>query len=359
MKLRRIANVLLFTLLMPMIGVEEACREIAKGGLPEDRVFQRLYEHYRIHKSFPQYTFEAELLHAAIHLEFAGLGHAYVFERLFTMVMDWFDDMRRSIPELYTALITVIIGIALNNVVIILLTPSMPVLSLIQLVSLMVIPIIHRFQPEVFEYSYKPPLLAMAVIAPISYIISHDMLITLFVSTCAFAAFYLPQFVRNLVSWRMIGFRIRHSFQSLLYDPVPTPLRPYTALEGELSRVWELARLVGSQEFVGRVIILVDRTLYFIRTLMRGSAFYGMFIPIGYMITLVITQAFLGVMSPIGFTAIGSVPMLMPNKDVLEVMLLISAIVTSLSFGKALHSIGLGVSLMPIFLAPIIALGVS
>ncbi len=169
-------------------------------------------------------------------------------------------------------------------------------------------------------------------------------------SGLGFATLYIPQFIRFIRNYLGLPQRVLNSFNELLTIPNPQPPRPITIVERELRPLWDYAYSVGVREFVERVNILVDSMIDFIRRSVVTGFVYGPFVGVGYAF-MTFTAYILA-----GIHAVTMTGMNLPvslNPQLINSTLIPLAIATAILTGKSMHSIGLGISLIPIFLIPL------
>jgi len=181
-----------------------------------------------------------------------------------------------------------------------------------------------------------------------------------------FAVFYMPQFIRFAVDYLGMYGRVSKAFGELLLVSDPRPPVPRTLVERELVQLWDYAYSRGSRDVVERVNMVVDSFMNFIGQVVRSGFLYGPFIAVSYAMMLSLTAMLLALHTPAlassavssatGITSAASIISGLANTNALFVMLIALGASTSVIVGKAMHSIGLGISLLPLFLAPIITL---
>jgi hypothetical protein len=160
--------------------------------------------------------------------------------------------------------------------------------------------------------------------------------------------------------------RVSKAFGELLLVHDPKPPTPRTLVERELIQLWDYAYSRGSRDVIERVNMVVDSFTNFIGQVVRSGFVYGPFIAVSYALMVVLVAMLLAfhapalassaVSSATGITSAASIISGLANTNALLTMLIALGASTSIVVGKAMHSIGLGISLLPLFLAPIIAL---
>jgi hypothetical protein len=246
---------------------------------------------------------------------------------------------------------------------------------IVGLINLLYIPLIHYYQVELVKYDYVKPLISGFVGLGVGLTVSSLLLrlpglMTAAVSIIAFgigfAALYMPQFVRFAKDYVGMYSRVSKSFGELLLISDPKPPVPRTLVERELAQLWDYAYSRGSRDVVERVNMVVDSFMNFVRQAVRSGFVYGPFIAVSYAMMLALAAMLLALHAPAyassavssatGITSVASIISGLANTSALFTMLIALGASTSIIVGKAMHSIGLGISLLPLFLAPIIAL---
>jgi len=246
---------------------------------------------------------------------------------------------------------------------------------IVGLINLLYIPLIHYYQIELAKYDYIKPLISGFVELGVGLTVSLLLLrlpalMTVVVSIMAFgigfAALYMPQFLKFARDYLGMPNRVSKSFGELLLVHDPKPPTPKTLVERELVQLWDYAYSRGSRDVVERVNMVVDSFMNFIGQVVRSGFVYGPFIAVSYAMMLALTAMLLAFHAPaLASSAVSSASRIgsavsiisgLANTNALFTMLIILGASTSVIVGKAMHSIGLGISLIPIFMAPIIAL---
>jgi hypothetical protein len=246
---------------------------------------------------------------------------------------------------------------------------------IVGLINLALIPLIHYYQVELVKYDYVKPLISGFVGLGIGLAVSLLLLrlpalmaatISIITFGMGFAVLYMPQFVRFVRDYLGMYGRVSKSFGELLLVHDPKPPVPRTIVEKELIKLWDYAYSRGSRDVVERVNMVVDSFMNFVRQVVRSGFLYGPFIAVSYAMMLPLTAVLLALHAPalassavssaVGITGAVSFIAGLANAYALFTMLIALGASTSIVVGKAMHSIGLGISLLPLFLAPIIAL---
>jgi hypothetical protein len=246
---------------------------------------------------------------------------------------------------------------------------------IVGLINLAFIPLIHYYQVELVKYDYVKPLISGLAGLSIGLAVSLLLLrlpglmaaaVSIMAFGLGFAALYMPQFIRFVKDYLGMYGRVSKSFGELLLVSDPRPPVPRTLVERELIQLWDYAYSRGSRDVIERVNMVVDSFMNFIRQVVRSGFLYGPFIAVSYAMMLALTAMLLALHAPAfassavssatGITGAVSFIAGLANAYALFTMLIALGASTSIIVGKAMHSIGLGISLIPLFLAPIIAL---
>jgi hypothetical protein len=245
---------------------------------------------------------------------------------------------------------------------------------IVGLINLLYIPLIHYYQVELVKYDYAKPLISSFVGLGIGLALTQMLrlpglmaaTISIITFGIGFAVLYMPQFIRFAMDYLGMYGRVSKSFGELLLvsDPKPPVLR--TIVEKELAQLWDYAYSRGSRDVVERVNMVVDSFMNFIGQVVRSGFVYGPFIAVSYAMMLALTAMLLALHAPAlassavssatSITSAASIISGLANTNALFTMLIALGASTSIIVGKAMHSIGLGISIIPLFLAPIIAL---
>jgi hypothetical protein len=246
---------------------------------------------------------------------------------------------------------------------------------IVGLINLLYIPLIHYYQVELVKYDYAKPMISGLAGLGIGLVASSLLLrlpalmtatISIITFGIGFAVFYMPQFIRFAMDYLGMYSRVSKSFGELLLVSDPKPPVPRTIVEKELIQLWDYAYSRGSRDVVERVNMVVDSFMNFIRQVVRSGFLYGPFIAVSYALMVVLVAMLLALHAPaLASSAVSSASSItgavsfiagLANAYALFTMLIALGASTSIVVGKAMHSIGLGVSLIPLFLAPVIAL---
>jgi hypothetical protein len=246
---------------------------------------------------------------------------------------------------------------------------------IVGLINLAFIPLIHYYQIELVKYDYVKPIIGGSAGLSIGLVVSLLLLrlpglmtatISIIAFGLGFAVLYMPQFTRFTMDYLGMYGRVSKSFGELLLVHDPKPPTPRTIVERELVQLWDYAYSRGSRDVVERVNMVVDSFTNFIGQAVRSGFVYGPFIAVSYAMMLALVAMLLALHAPaLASSAVSSASSIssavsfiasLANTNALLTMLIALGASTSIIVGKAMHSIGLGISLIPIFIAPIIAL---
>lgn len=349
--LRRLINMVLFTLLAPIISYEEAAREIALGNKKEDKIFLKCVVTNRRIKG-PEW----ELVEAARSYEYSGLEHGVYFEYLFLKLSMFIENLKKRLSEYHVAVLTMTIGLTLLSLILIVLTGSTVSLLIVCLSCILVLFLIHVLQVRILEYRYSKPMLvgfttamsALFLSALVFHINDMSMLceVSIISFSVPFLVLYLPQFLNFMKLMLNLRSRIMRPFYELLWNPVPIPIRGSTEIEREFSRVFEKGREIGAPWFIARINKVVEILLDLLTTIHRQGLIYAMFVPAGFLTVLfIVKMLYLNmVFSSHMFLTAATIPLFyMPDIGKIRLFLLTYGYVTGLVTGKMIHSIGIGV----------------
>jgi hypothetical protein len=235
--------------------------------------------------------------------------------------------------------------------------------------------LIHYYQIELAKYDYVKPMISGLAGLGVGLAVSLLLLrlpglmtatISIITFGIGFAVFYIPQFTRFAKDYMGMPNRVSKSFGELLLVHDPKPPTPRTLVERELVQLWDYAYSRGSRDVVERVNMVVDSFMNFIRQVVRSGFLYGPFIAVSYAMMLALAAMLLAFHAPAlassavssasGISSAASIISGLANVNAIFTMLIALGASTSIVVGKAMHSIGLGISLLPLFLAPVIAL---
>ena len=350
MNIREVVADMVFILRAPVDGIDEAINASARYS----EGWRRIGTLLRVVQTpwvLPR-GYRRELVGVASTYFSAGSDPSITFMALYNkytnILAQWLDQQYQAL----LATIAVALMISIASIIVIVGAPT-----IMPLASLVLLPIIHAFQVQITRYDYTMPGISGIIGSIVGFIIStllhtnplQAAVLTLMGFGTGFAVLYMPQFIRFLRDYTGMPGRVLTSFGELLMVHNPRPPRPVTIIERELAPLWEYAYSVGVREFIERVNMLVDSLLTFVRRSFNVGLAYGPFIIIGYL-SMLFTYS---ILSSIKIHT--TIPLLQPMTFAYTLLPL--AVVTSLLVGKAIHSIGLGVSLIPIFLVPVLLMG--
>lgn len=355
MDVREIVADLVFVVRAPVDGIEQALNEVA--GL--SMAWRKIATVMRVLNSpwiLPR-SYRRELLSIANTYFSAGSDPAITFMALLNRYNSVLNQWAEWQGQALTAMIAIAIMLGVLSFLVILgVPPAVPAVGLI------LVPFIHYFQLEITKYDYVNPSIAAAITGVIAYAISQYVLGLGIIQSAllvgiavgvSFAALYMPQFALFIRNYLGMPQRVLESFGELLTVPNPQPPKPITVVERELRPLWDYAYSVGVREFIERVNIVVDSLVTFIRRSVTTGMIYGPFISISYAFMLFVAYILYG----INVSQVTGIPMpITLNPQAITLSLIPFAITTAVLTGKAIHSIGLGISLVPLFLAPLIPL---
>ena len=355
MNIREIVADLIFIIRAPIDGVEEAMDEVSSLS----KAWKKMATIMKVLNSpwaMPR-NYRRELLGVAASYFSAGSDPSVTFMALLNKYNALLNQWSEWHAQALTAMIVMAIMLGVLSFMAILGAP--PIVSV---VGLVLAPLIHYFQIELTKYDYTKPGIAAAIAGSTAFAIGQYImhlttnqltLLTGIGAGAGFAALYMPQFIKFYKDYLGIPHRVLESFGELLTVPNPRPPRPVTIVERELRPLWEYAYSVGMREFIERVNMVVDSLVTFIRRNVNTGFIYGPFTAISYAFMVFVAYMLHG----ISLTQVTGVSMpITLNPQAVALALVPLAITTAVIAGKAMHSIGLGISLVPLFLAPIIPL---
>lgn len=331
MKLRELINYSIFVLISPLLGASGAIKMI------NDEAWSKMEE------GDAGKGFKAELYRAAINYEQAGTGVDNSFEFLSNALKINLDKNRRDMGEALSSVLMVVIGLSISTILTMLLGGSS---ILFPIALLAMIPLIHYFQVEVTKYDYKLPSILGALVGMATLLITRNYPYSLMMGSIAFSVPYMTQFRPSFLFIGPIKSTIMNSFNELMWSPDPTPLPTETLIGVEFEKLFEAARTIGAPLFLSKVNRVVYDVLSWIEDNNRTLLLYGLVIPIPYILLCMVTRILTINIAPMQ----GPFPIL-PSLDKSRETLMIDGIVSSILTGKTIHSIGVGIMLIPIFIA--------
>jgi hypothetical protein len=292
----------------------------------------------------------------------------------FMAILNKLNNVLSSRLQWVNASLTAVIVLSIMTGVLAFLT-ILGALLIVGLINLLYIPLIHYYQVELVKYDYVKPMISGLAGLGIGLAVSLLLLrlpglmtaaVSIITFGIGFAALYMPQFIRFAMDYLGMYSRVSKSFSELLLVSDPKPPTPRTLVERELIQLWDYAYSRGSRDVVERVNMVVDSFTNFIRQVVRSGFVYGPFIAVSYALMLALVAMLLALHAPalassavssaVGITGAVSFIAGLASANALFTMLIALGASTSVIVGKAMHSIGLGISLLPLFLAPVIAL---
>jgi hypothetical protein len=329
MRLRDVVNLMLLVLMSPLVGSDEAVRligdnvELTKAG--------------------------KLLLTMARHYEQSGISYDAYFEFLVQRFSNIVEDWRRMSSEVNLSILVLVMALIMVEALMVMLIGIGIAGLLLLLMPLLLIPIIHLNQPKIYEYDYLKPTVIGLASASVVYVITHNAPYSLIAFSLGFSTLYLPQFLGFLRLMINLEGRITEPILELTWNPNPRVIVGSSTIEREFSRVRDLAYSVGAPYFVTRAARIVDSVVFQLKAMFRDDVIYGVLIPISYIALVEFVEFVNGVLSG----SLSAVTVRAPfSYHVPTLALLISAVSTSILSGKVIHSIGLGLSIMFMFIIP-------
>ena len=348
MDIREIVADLIFIVRAPVDGINEAIIASSKYS-KEWRRIGTLLSAVQTPWVLPR-GYRRELVGVASTYFSAGSDPSITFMALYnkyTTVLNQWVEWEYQALSAVTA-ISIMMGL-LALMVILGAPPLLPI------VNLALVPILHYYQISITIYDYRRPSITgllggvagLAIGLGLGLGVSKSVILTLIGGSIGFSIYYIPQFLAFIRNYTGLPGRVLSSFGELLTVHNPRPPKPLTIIERELRPLWDYAYSVGVREFIERVNMLIDYLLSFVRRSVTTGIVFGPFTVIGYifvLFTFIILHSI-----KIGFT----IPINI-SPEALANTLIPLAVSTSILTGKAIHSIGLGIVLIPLFLLPII-----
>ncbi len=372
-QLRKLINMLIYILLAPILGHEEACRIIAEEGSKEDKIFINILRKLKARGIISPRTIEEELLTISKNFELSGVDSTVYFEYLQMKVTEHLTSLKKRYSDMLSAILTGVIGIFMFSIILSLFTTSVISRFIALLIPLAFILNIHVNQIEIVQYNYKIPTIIATLCTILMFIILHyafkidifsitmfEILVLTF--SISFAVLYVPQFLKFVNLILNINNRVIRPIHEMLWDPMKVNIKGDTLIEREIQRLIKLGKSICSPWFISRISRLVDSLIDLIKSSIRSSILYGIFIPVGFFLVINALSIF-STLSPSlnnisllnNMHNLYNIPIMLSfislcNRTQLKIFQLVGAIVTSMVTGKTIHSIGLGISLIPIML---------
>jgi len=341
--IRRVMNMLIFILLAPLVGYEEASREIARGGRREDKALLVAIEN--ISRGVRKRSIEYDLVEAARCYEYSGMGHDTYFEYLYTYIMLKFEDLRRTLSEYYIAVLTGSVGVSLASIILLMLGGPGPALLVYAATVIIMFILVHQVQPQIAEYRYVKPVLTALSVLGIAYIFKMPLEVDIIASCICASLFVMPSVIETFRMLLYSQTRLILPFLELLWNATPTPIHGRTLLEKELSRLWEYGYNIGAPWFIARLCRLVMMLVHTVKYFVRTGLMYAPFVLGSYIILLLITKTVM-----MGLITVNTPLIHIVSKETLQVVLLAQGLLTGLLAGKVAHSAGLSAITIPIAL---------
>ncbi|ABW01208.1 hypothetical protein [Caldivirga maquilingensis] len=333
MRIRELVNLTLLVLMSPLVGYEEAIRligdnvELTKGG--------------------------KALLTMARHYEQSGISYDAYFEFLNQRFSNMVEDWRRMSSEVNLSVLMLTTALIMLEALMIMLIGAGLADSILVIAPLMLIPLIHVNQLKLYDYDYVKPTVIGFASALILYLSTRSLGYTILAFSLGFSILYMPQFLNFIRLITNLERKIMEPILELTWNPNPREITGSSIIEREFSRIRDIAYSIGAPYFVTRAARVVDSLVFQIRVMFRDNVVYGLLIPINY-IALIEFLKFIN--STISATAVNASLASPFNYHVPSIILLASALTTSMLTGKVIHSIGLGLSIMCLFLIPLLTI---
>jgi len=363
---------LIYILLAPVLGHEEACHVISEEGRKEDKIFLEILRKLKARGIISPRTIEEELLTISKNFELSGVDPTVYFEYLQMKVIEHLSLLKKRYTDILSAVLTGVIGIFMFSIILSLFTGSVILRLLILMIPIVFVLNVHLNQIELVKYNYKVPIIASLTSTLIGLMIARYMLhlsimnvstieILIIVFSISFSIFYLPQFIKFIKFLLTINSRIIRPIHELLWDPLKVDIRGSTLIEREVKRLVNLGKSICSPWFISRISRLVDSLVDLVKSSVRNSIMYGIFIPAGFLLVVDALSMFttfspsITSISSVNAYNIYNVPIMLSlasicNRYQLEIFKLVGTTITSIVTGKTIHSIGLGICLIPIML---------
>ncbi|WP_291767119.1 hypothetical protein [Caldivirga sp. UBA161] len=331
MRIRELVNLTLLILMSPLVGCEEAIRligdniELTKAG--------------------------KALLTMARHYEQSGISYDAYFEFLNQRFSNMVEDWRRMSSEVNLSVLMLTMALVMLEALMIMLIGVGLAGSILILAPLLLIPLIHVNQLKLYEYDYVKPTTIGFTSALLVYLITHSLNYAIMAFSLGFSILYMPQFLNFIRLIVNLEQRIMEPILELTWNPNPREIMGSSIIEREFSRIRDIAHSIGAPYFVTRAARVVDSLVFQIRSMFRDNVVYGVLIPINYIALIEFLKFINGTISAATINASFNSPF---NYHVPSVMLLASALTTAVLTGKVIHSIGLGLSIMCLFLIPLL-----
>lgn len=333
MKIRELVNLTLLVLMSPVVGYEEAIR--LTGGNVELTKAGRM------------------LLNMARHYEQSGISYDAYFEFLNQRFSNMVDDWRRMSSEVNLSVLMLTIAVVMLEALMIMLIGVGLIASILVLSPLLLIPLIHANQLKLYEYDYIKPTALGFTSASLVYLITHSLDYTIIAFSVGFSILYMPQFINFIKLIANLERRVMEPILELTWNPNPREIIGSSIIEREFSRIRDIAYSVGAPYFVTRTARVVDSLIFQIKSMFRDNVVYGVLVPINYIALIEFVEFINNAISSTMVNASFNSPF---NYHVPPIILLTSALTTAVLTGKVIHSVGLGLSIICVFLIPLLAI---
>jgi len=175
-QLRKLINMLIYILLAPILGHEEACRIIAEEGSKEDKIFINILRKLKARGIISPKTIEEELLTISKNFELSGVDSTVYFEYLQMKVTEHLTSLKKRYSDMLSAILTGVIGIFMFSIILSLFTTSIISRFIVLLIPLAFILNIHLNQIEIVQYNYRIPTLIATLCTILMLIVLHYIL---------------------------------------------------------------------------------------------------------------------------------------------------------------------------------------
>ena len=335
MRFKELIDYSIFVLMAPLVGVSGAIKAINDG------------EWARMEELAPVegggHGFRAELYRAAVNYERAGTGADNSFEFLYNALRNYLDRRRKEAGDALTSTLMTAVGLSIAMILAMLLGGSA---LLLPLAMAGMLPLIHYFQVEEAKYDYSIPLVAGALAGIAAFILLRGYAYSLIIASIAFAVTYAPQLRRECLFPGTVRSKIMNSFNELMWSPNPPRPPGNTVIGVEFGRLFDVASSLGAPLFLSKVNRVVYDVLSWMDENRRSLIIYGLMIPIPYVLLCITVKVLMASVVP----AAGPFP-ISPSLNSSRGVLIMDGVITSILTGKAIHSIGMGIMLIPLFMS--------
>jgi hypothetical protein len=333
MRIRELVNLTLLVLMSPLVGYEEAIRLIGDN-----------IELNKVGKA---------LLTMARHYEQSGVSYDAYFEFLAQRFNNMVEDWRKMSSEVNLSVLMLTMALVMLEALMIMLIGVGLAGSILVLAPLLLMPLIHVNQIKLYDYDYVKPTIMGLIPSLVVYAITHSPAYTIIAFSLGFSTLYMPQFLGFIRLIANLEQRVMEPILELTWNPNPREITGSSIIEREFSRIRDIAYSIGAPYFVTRAARVVDSLIFQIKSMFRDNVVYGVLIPVNYIALIEFLRL---INSTISSTAINTALGSPFNYHVPPVILLASALTTAILTGKVIHSIGLGLSIMCVFIIPLLAI---